>query len=91
MATGPTFGITGDPRPPGPPPPPLNVYTCNDHDGYYPVGTASVIVAPNEIEARQMLRAALGLRGLNAADDSFNLTLLPLHDATVRVLCDGNY
>ena len=93
MTTVPTFGITGDPRPSGPPPPPppLNVYTCNDHDGFYPVGTASVIVAPNEIEARQMLRAALGLRGLNAADDSFNLTLLPLHEATVRVLSDGSY
>lgn len=88
MTTGPTFGITGDSRPSGPPPPPLNVYTCTDHDGFWPVPVASVVVAPDEATARDLLRDALADRGLDIG--GFTLTELPLVPGAT-ILSDGTY
>lgn len=42
----------------------MNVYTCNDHVGHW-VGTASVIVAENELQAYELLRVQLVKHGLN--------------------------
>lgn len=41
----------------------MNVYTCTDHVGHY-VGTASVIVAENELQAYELLRVQLIEHGL---------------------------
>ncbi|MGE3993497.1 hypothetical protein, partial [Pseudorhodoplanes sp.] len=43
----------------------MNVYTCVDHDGHYPVGVSSVVVADTEEDARALLSAALTEHGLD--------------------------
>lgn len=68
----------------------MNVYTCNDHDGHWPVGTASVVVAKDEAEARDLLRRVLKDQGLNP-NEPFTLKLLETTAPVVRVLCDGDY
>lgn len=67
----------------------MRVWTCNDHDGHWPVGTASVVVAPDEGTARSLLAAELATRGLDA--DRFTLVELETDGLAVRVLRDGDY
>jgi hypothetical protein len=43
----------------------LNVYTCDDHDGVWPVGGASVVIAETEDMARDLLKAALREHGIS--------------------------
>ena len=43
---------------------PARTYACNDHDSHYPVGCASVVVAENEEQARELLDAQLVANGL---------------------------
>lgn len=67
----------------------MQVYICTDHDGHWPVGTASVIVAWDEPQARELLAAALKAEGLKAKD--FTLQLLDLSDPRAVVLRNGDY
>jgi hypothetical protein len=60
-------------------------YSC-DFTGYYPVGTAAVVCANNEQEARQLLSDKLAGRGL-----VFDGTLTEIKGAGAVVLCDGDY
>lgn len=70
----------------------MKLYVCTDHAGHYPIGVASVVVAPNIVTARQMLDQALGARGLRAEGyPPFTLVEIPLDEASVTVLCDGSY
>lgn len=68
----------------------MKIFTCTDHDGHYPVGVASVVVAHDENEARTILAAALRACGLNG-DQPFTLHWLPTDALCVRILNDGNY
>lgn len=67
----------------------LHVWTCNDFLGHYPVGTAAVVVAESEAEARRLLAAELKEHGLTLRDKDrlVELALRP----RVRVLQDGEY
>lgn len=67
----------------------MNIYTCNDHDGFFPVGTASVIVARNMDDAIELLRAKL----LSMQLDPTNFTLAELDTSKegVTVLRNGDY
>lgn len=67
----------------------MKVYTCNDHDGFWPVGTASVIVAGSEDEARELLRNKLLSMKLDPSD--FTLAELDVSKRGVTVLRDGDY
>lgn len=69
----------------------MKVWTCNDHAGHYPVGTASVVIAGDEETARSLLAAELDRRGLNP--ERFTLVPMPwpVENGVVRVLDDGNY
>ncbi len=67
------------------------IFTCDNFEGHYPVGAAAVIVAANEIVARQMLLdhlASIGLPQRNPA--KIELKELPQRPG-VTVLVDGNY
>ena len=68
------------------------VYTCTDHDYHWPVGVASIVVAPNEEEARKLLDAELVEGGLRPYEDK-SYTLIPLSVMTAQavILLDGNY
>ncbi len=69
----------------------MKVYTCTDHDGFYPVPRASVVVAEDEAEARRLLDAALKEWGLKPhADEPYTLRELP-HTPAAHVLSDGDY
>ena len=67
----------------------MKVFTCTDHRGHFPVGTASVVVAENCAEAWRLLADALDERGLG--DDEFTLTELPTDTPLAIVLRDGDY
>jgi len=65
----------------------VTVYTCTDFRGHWPVGTAAVVVAQDETEARALLDSALAAQGLGG---DYTLTPLPLSPG-VCILADGDY
>lgn len=67
---------------------PLRLFVCTDHQGYWPVGTASVVIAHDEESARALLLAALQERKLDR--DAFTLQELPMAPAA-HILRDGGY
>ena len=70
----------------------MKIYTCTDHDCFWPVGVASVIVATNEEEAKRLLDEKLKKKGLKTYSKSpytFNELLTDKPEATI--LHDGNY
>jgi hypothetical protein len=67
----------------------LKVFTCTDHDGRYPVGVASVIVAADIEHARDLLDAELGKNGLRLG--GYSLDELALDRPHAEILCDGDY
>jgi len=71
----------------------MKVYTCTDHDEHWPVGVASVIVANNEEEAKQLLDLALMEQGLDTFDeeDPYTLEELDIIEPGVLMLCNGEY
>jgi hypothetical protein len=68
----------------------LNVYTCCDHDGHWPVGGASVVVAESEPMARDLLIAALRDHGIRQSG-AFTLRLINTDQPRAFVLNDGEY
>jgi hypothetical protein len=67
----------------------MRVYVCNDHDGYYPVPVASVIVAPNEQTARKALDAELVANGLR--EGTGTLREIDTGKTACIMLSNGNY
>lgn len=68
------------------------VWTCTDHEGHWPVGVASVVVAHTEDEARELLIKELATHGLTRPDlYTFTLTPLDLDKDHAVVLNDGSY
>ena len=65
------------------------LWMCTDFRGHWPVGTAAVILAETQDDAELKLRARLATLGL--PQDGECLTVAPLPDDDVVVLCDGNY
>lgn len=68
----------------------MNVYTCVDHDGHYPVGVASVVVAATEEEATAVLAAALDKHGL-VGSRPFTLRRINISEPRAFILQDGDY
>ena len=70
----------------------MKVYTCKDHDAHWPVGVASVIIANNEEEAKQLLDLALIEQGLGGFDDEpYTLEEMDITEPGVEMLCNGSY
>lgn len=67
----------------------MKVFTCDDHEGYWPVGTASIVVAENEEEAHKILYEKL--KSINLVDNDFTLKELDTSKPNVVVLRDGDY
>ena len=68
----------------------MKVFTCKDHDGHWPVGVASVVVAESKGEATRLLVQALHEHGLDGGA-TFTLQELSVAVPDVRVLNEGNY
>lgn len=67
----------------------MRVFTCKDHEGLWPVPTASVIVAENKEQAFLMLKKELESLGIK--DDKFTLQELDVTEPSVIVLSNGDY
>jgi hypothetical protein len=67
----------------------MKLFTCNDHNGHWPVPTASVVIAKSKDEARKMLTKELKSR--NIEDFDFTLTEINQNKKQVIVLSDGEY
>ena len=67
----------------------MNVYIITGFTGHHPVGTAAVVVAPDEASAREMLNTTLAAQGLPPTDKPFQR--LPLTAAYAAILCNGDY
>lgn len=68
----------------------LRVWVCVDFEGFYPVGSAAVVVAKDEETARTKLREALEDHGLGGQDE-FKLTEVLVDVPGAIILVDGNY
>lgn len=67
----------------------MNVYYCKDHDGHWPVGACSIIVAGNPAQARDLLEAALRAEGLETTD--FTIQAVDLNVPRATILLNGDY
>jgi hypothetical protein len=68
------------------------VWTVTDHDGHWPVGVASVVVADSEERARMVLDGQLEADGLRPfAQAPYTLIEVPLDREHAVVLCNGEY
>lgn len=67
----------------------MRVWTCVDHAGHQPTGTASVVVAENEEAARALLDDALVGVGLDPT--LYTLNELDLTEPSALILRDGDY
>lgn len=68
----------------------MDVYVCTDHDGHWPVGVCSVVVAGSEHQARGLLQAELHEHGLDERKP-FTLRRLSLEQPKAFVLLNGDY
>lgn len=66
----------------------MRIFVCTDHMGHYPVGVASIVLAPSKAEANQLLAAELSKQGL---DGPFTLQEIHSDIPKALVLLDGNY
>jgi len=67
----------------------MKVFISNDFEGYWPVGSAAVIIADNEEQARELLNERVRLIS-GKAHNEFTLIELELYEQCI-ILCDGNY
>jgi hypothetical protein len=67
----------------------MNVYVCTDHDGHF-VGVCSIVIAPDEDAAKELLKPELREHGLNA-EKPFTLRRLNTENPRAFVILDGDY
>jgi hypothetical protein len=69
----------------------MNVWTNNKFTGFYPVGTAAVVVADTAEQAAGLLNAELERLGLMVLSEPHQFALLPTTQPMACVLYDGDY
>lgn len=69
----------------------MNVYTCTQFTGHWPVGSAAVVVADSPEKAAQLLNAKLREEGLKGDAAPFEMKAVPITAGFVDVLCNGDY
>lgn len=67
----------------------MNLYTCTDHDGHWPVGVASIVIAENKEEAKELLKSELSKQGLDT--HNFTLNKVDLDKKQAIILFNGDY
>jgi hypothetical protein len=68
----------------------MKLYACTDFVGKWPVGTAAVILADTDEQARELLRIELKAAGLGNQND-FRLYKIPQTKCMAVILLDGDY
>lgn len=69
----------------------MKVFTCVGFEGYWPVGTAAVIVAPDMQAALLALNKHLADLKLPPVDSFESIKELDITQQNCVILCDGNY
>jgi len=70
----------------------VNVYTCTNFKGHWPVGTAAVVVATDSLEAASILNNELREKhSLPGNARSFDMIELNTSEPLAVVLNDGDY
>ena len=69
----------------------MRVFYSTDFRGYWPVGTAAVVVARDRDEAWALLKGRLSSMGLWREGDHFTVDELSTEKESVVMLHDGNY
>jgi hypothetical protein len=69
----------------------MNIYTNNSFEGYYPVGTAAVVIAETAEEAAEILEGELESRGMDQQINPKTMIKLDASSQDVVILNDGNY
>ena len=70
----------------------MKVFTSNDFKGVHPVGTAAVIIAVDEEDARKQLDAALAAANLpQNGGYAYTLHQIKVSKPCVTILNDGVY
>lgn len=70
----------------------MKLFSCVDHDAFWPVGVASVVVAPSKRRARVLLDRALIERGLRPGKEyPYTLDEISLEREDAYILDDGDY
>ena len=67
----------------------MRVWTSTDFEGVWPVGTAALVVAATEEEARETLSLAIKKEGLPKSE--FTLQEIELSERAAYVLNNGDY
>jgi hypothetical protein len=67
----------------------MKVFYSTDFEGFYPVGTAAIVIASNEEEARTLLDAEIKKHGL--PDTDYTLHKVSKGRAKALIIVDGNY
>ncbi len=68
----------------------MKLYTCTDHDCFWPVGAASIVIASNAEEAHKLLANKLKSHGLKP-ESGFNIQKVNMSKKQAIILCNGNY
>jgi len=68
----------------------MRTFVCNDHKGWWPVPTASVVIAENKEQAFQLLKEKLK-NSYDVDDDSFTLKEIDTTKIGAIVLSYGDY
>lgn len=68
----------------------MKLWTNNKFEGFYPVGSAAVVIAETVEDATDYLSFFLNEIGLENAEIE-DMKEMPLVNGQVRILCDGNY
>ena len=66
----------------------LKVYLCCDHDGHFPVGVCSLVVAKDEEQARELLDIELKKQHLDT--DGYTLSEVDTSKASAEILLNGD-
>jgi len=69
----------------------MNVYTNNQFVGFWPVGSAAVVVADSSEKAATILNEKLGAMGLKPGAEPKSMVLVNTSAESVEILCDGEY
>jgi hypothetical protein len=70
----------------------MRIFICTDHDTFWPIPGASVIIATNRVEAKMLLDEALIAIGLKPYQEvPYGLKEIDSQLPAAYILNDGNY
>ena len=67
----------------------MKLFTCTDHEGMYPVPTASLVIADSKLEAYDLMYKELHKRNLHNV--GFTLQEVDIKVKKAIILSDGDY